>query len=470
MRTSDSRRRFLKTGGLGLGAAAIGLGACALGLGPVGRRLHSAGSPVPHPGYGPLAVVRDRTTGLPLLRLPHGFEYTTFGWAGEPLAGDFACPAKHDGMGVVGADGDVVTLVRNHEVGISEAGSFAPGGATWDPACGGGTVTLRFDTRAGKLLDMRPSLSGTVYNCAGGVTPWGSWLSCEEVVLDRGESARKGLRTYTFDRPHGFVFEVPGDGVGSAEPLVALGQFRHEAACVDPATGIVYLTEDVDRSAGFYRMVPSVPGDLRRGGRLQMLQAVGAADLRRDQAVGTRLKVQWVDIAEPGRGRDSDGGTLGVQEQGFAGGGSRFTRLEGIVFGDGRVHFTSTNGGDAGCGQLWAYAPGDESLQLVYESPGEATLDYPDNIVLSPRGGMVICEDSDQPVSRLYGMTKAGGLFEFCRSEVVLDGVPFGFEDDYRGAEWAGCCFSPDGRWLFANFFDPGFSVAITGPWRDGLI
>ena len=92
-----------------------------------------------------------------------------------------------------------------------------------------------------------------------------------------------------------------------------------------------------------------------------------------------------------------------------------------------------------------------------------------DNVVLSPRGGLVICEDSSQPVQRLYGMTGAGGLFEFCRSDVVLEGQG-GFTGDFRGAEWAGACFSPDGRWLFANVYTPGFTVAITGPWRDGLI
>ncbi len=461
-----ARRRLLQVGGLGLGAAA-------LGLAPVGRLLAQAGgSSLVHPGYGPLQSVHDLNSGLPLLQLPKGFSYTTFGWAGEALSGDRACPDKHDGMGVVRSDGDVVTLVRNHEIGAAPGGSFAPDVATWDRDCAGGTVTIRFDTRAGRMVDMRPSLSGTLVNCAGGVTPWGTWLSCEEIVLTRGQEVPIGPdRIHEMKQSHGYVFEVPADGLSAAEPIISMGRFKHEAATVDPGSGIVYLTEDGRSWAGFYRMIPKVPGELLRGGRLQMLKVVGAPDLRRGRRVGERLKVEWVEIEHPDLGADADSPDRdqGVVSQGVAVGGSVFTRLEGCIFGDGRVYFTSTDGGDAACGQVWAYHPGAEILELVFESPDPRVLDYPDNIVLSPRGGLVLCEDSGQPVQRLYGMTRGGGLFEFCRSAVVLDGHA-GFTGDYRGAEWAGACFSPDGTWLFANIHAPGFTVAITGPWQDGLV
>ena len=456
-----SRRRLLQGGGFGLGVAA-------LGLSPVGKLLAQTGVG-PHPGYGPLQVVKDGSTGLPLLRLPEGFSYVSFGWTGEPIATDVACPGNHDGMGMVSARGDVVTLVRNHEVATDPGGSFAPPDGTYDPDCRGGTVTLRFDTSKGRFVDARPSLSGTLVNCAGGTTPWGSWLSCEEIVLDRDQRVPMTKDyVHTMKRSHGFVFEVPADGLSRAEPLVAMGQMKHEAAAVDPATGIVYLTEDQE-PAGFYRFLPKKPGELHRGGRLQMLQARRVRDLRTGRRSGEIFKVRWVEIEHPEKGRDELGEDTGLVRQGVIGGGSMFTRLEGVIVGDGRVYFTSTNGGDARCGQIWAYLPGEELLELVFESPSPDVLDFPDNIVLSPRGGMVICEDSDQPEQRLYGRTGDGGLFEFCRNNVVLDGFR-GFEGDFRDEEWAGACFSPDGKWLFANVYSPGFTVAITGPWKNGLI
>lgn len=459
-----ARRRFLKAGGLAATAA--------FGLSPLGQLLARAGGAhgaPSHPGYGRLRPVRDLTTGLPLLRLPEGFSYITFGWAGEEMQDGAPCPGAHDGMGLVCADGDLLTLVRNHEV-VTGAGSFAPASATYDARCAGGTATLRFDAAAGKLVDMRPSLSGTLQNCAGGITPWGSWLSCEEFVSDPGE-VRLHDGVHTLARSHGYVFEVPADGLSRAEPIVGMGRMRHEAATVYPRTGDVYLTEDQETggASGFYRFIPKVRDDFLRGGRLQMLKAVGQPDLRAGQVVGRRLKVEWVEIEDPDRGFDADGQPIGLQAQGYAGGASKFSRLEGGIAGDDVVYFTSTNGGDAACGQVWAYYPESSELALVFEPSDPAVLDYPDNVVLSPRGGLVICQDAKGPRQHLYGLTAGGELFAFARNDVVLDGA-MGFSGDYRGQEWAGSCFSPDGKWLFANVYRPGFSVAITGPWKTGLI
>lgn len=455
-----SRRDFLRLGG---GLA----GGAALAFSPLGRLLASAGSPAGHvEGYGPLRPVRDRTTGLPLLWLPAGFEYASFGWAGEPLMDGTPTPRAHDGMGIVRTDGNVATLVRNHEL-VRADGGFGPQAARYDRDCAGGTVTLRFDLAAGKPIDAWPSLSGTLQNCSGGVTPWGSWLSCEELVSSMAHPPPRGLAGIR--RDHGFVFEVPAEGVSDARPLPGLGQFRHEAAVVHAASGGVYLTEDVSPIAGFYRFVPDSPGRLSGGGRLQMLAAAGHADLRRG-VPRTPMKVRWIDIPEPTRGVTADGDIRGVQLQGLAGGASRFTRLEGCFAGEDDIFFTATDGGDARSGQVFAYSVGREELRLVYESASADVLHYPDNVCISPRGGLVLCQDSTQPVQHLHGLTMDGGLFPFARNAVVLDGSVRGPAGDYRRAEWAGACFSADGRWLFANIYSPGFSVAITGPWGSGLL
>lgn len=453
------RRRFLQQ--------ALLAGGAGLGMAPLTRLFARSMDSHPVTGYGPLRPVADEVTGLPLLALPEGFRYRSFGWAGERLADGTVCPGRHDGMGVVAASGDQVTLVRNHEqTGLD--GAFGPAASHYDAPCTGGTTTLRYDLARGELVEAWASLSGTMQNCAGGVTPWNSWLSCEEFVIAGGmDDAKTGGR---FTRDHGWVFEVPATGHSTALPLRDMGQFRHEAAVVHAPSGDLYLTEDLEPSAGFYRFVPKVPGKLAEGGSLYMLRVKGRQELRRGVAVGERMPVEWVPIEHPDRGFDAARRSIsGVHDQGIRQGASRFTRLEGCIATDDAIYFTATNGGEESAGQVFCYHPASSELSLVFQSLPESMLHYPDNVCVSPRGGLLICQDSPLREQHLYGLTQNGGLFRLARNNVVLDGHA-GFSGDFTGAEWAGACFSPDGRWLFANIYSPGFSVAITGPWQDGLV
>lgn len=408
-----------------------------------------------------LVPVADATTARNLLELPEGFRYFSFGWAGDRLSGGDICPGAHDGMGIVEAEGDRLTLIRNHEI-TQDTGAFSNQIPIYDPGAAGGTVTLSLDMQQEKLLEARASLSGTCYNCSGGVTPWGSWLSCEEQVRVEGEllKRRDGSGADRFQRTHGFVFEVPAAGASDAIALPALGCFRHEGVAVDPNTGILYLTEDRNPASGLYRFLPESAGNLKSG-RLQMLRAVGAPDLRGAQAAGVRYKTAWVDIRDPGKGHAVMGDYGGVVAQGIAAGGSVFPRLEGVFIRGRDLYFTSTSGGAAGAGQVWVYRPDQAELELVYESPDVETMDSPDQIC-ALGDGIVLCQDSGRVQQQvLWWLSPGGKPSVFARNNTVLDGV------DFRAAEWSGVCMSPDGKWLFANVYSPGYSVAITGPWES---
>jgi len=481
-----NRRRFLSDNFSAV--TSFGVGAALSGL---GNRLAKGESPAKK---ARLIEVADESTGLPLLRLPEGFRYLSFGWAGDQMSDGMVTPAAHDGMGVVRSDGDVVTLVRNHE--ISHDGKCIPqrNGLPFDARARAGCTSLRFDTTKGQWLDDWVSLTGTSRNCAGGVTPWGTWLTCEETVLGPGDrDPYKDNRLRSFRQTHGWIFEVdpaPVGGPDSVEqnnrvprPIPAMGRFVHEAVAIDRQTGIVYETEDRG-TAGFYRFVPTKYGDLSAGGVLEICEVVGQPDLRGGFVNGTEFDVRWHPIPDPTLAhtpgtRDVDatpaklGDELGVFQQGKALGGSTFSRLEGCWFGDGLVYFDATNGGEARAGQIWQYDPRREKLTLLFESPDKPTLNMPDNLCVSPRGGIVLCEDNDYGANeyphRVFGLSQAGQLRLLAENNCRLDGQRNGFRGDFRGKEWAGATFSPDGKWLFLNMQSPGITLAITGPWQDTL-
>ena len=406
-------------------------------------------------GYGPLVPVADETTGLTLLMLPEGFRYVSFGWRGDLMSNGIPTPGAHDGMAAFHATGPHrVRIVRNHENGPGTAFSSA----SYDPAAAGGTTTLEFDTREGTLVEAWDSLSGTIRNCAGGPTPWNSWLTCEETTVFNGAL------------PHGYIFDVPANGLGDPEPIRDMGRFSHEALAIDPVTGYIYETEDAGSSSGLYRFVPNKRNRPGAGGQLSMLKVAGAdlANLGASYPNGTTFDVEWVPIENPDSLSPTMPGNF-VWAQGRAQGAATFSRLEGAWFGnERRIYIVSTSGG-VGQGQIWDYDPHNETISLLFQSPGAAVLNAPDNITVSPRGGLVLCEDGSGE-EFMHGLTVNGEIFQFAKNNVVLNGERNGIAGDFRGSEWAGACYSPNGEWLFANIQSPGITFAITGPWQSGAL
>lgn len=222
-------------------------------------------------------------------------------------------PGKHDGMAAFRGRAGKTILVRNHELSPDDA-SAGPFGREnellnridpsklYDRGRGivpgvGGATTLVYDTASGKLERQYLSLAGTIRNCAGGPTPWGSWISCEETVARAGELG--GV-----EKDHGYNFEVPAlaGGLVDPVPLKAMGRFNHEAIAVDPRSGIVYQTEDRS-DALLYRFIPTVRGKMAAGGRLQALMITDAPGM------DTR---NWPEETEPAHRRAVAGKDAGA--------------------------------------------------------------------------------------------------------------------------------------------------------------
>jgi len=443
------------------------------------------------PAFRQLRAIPDLRDGAVRLWLPEGFQYRSFHDTETPVVLDDGTrlPGRHDGMGAFDAGNGNVVLVRNHE--INNPGTpFGEVSQAYDRMARGGTTTIEV-TRFGEVVHAYTSLNGTQMNCSGGQMPWGSWITCEETVNgpDVGPDFT-GAPNTPLQRPHGFIFEVPKTGQSDRAPITAAGRFAHEAVAFDPQDGILYLTEDdFGFPSGFYRYVPPEnpmhTGRLSNGGRLQMLAVRGErnADLAVTQPQRATYQVEWVDIEDPAPTfppgspppTTNEQALTYVARQGWAQGAAYFSRLEGAVYDTNVVYFVSTQGGGPaeagigpigdgygnGYGQVWAYHTRAQILQLIYQSPGPDTLDFPDNVTTSARGTLVVCEDNIND-NYIRGLTRGGQLFDIALNRLVgRSGAPR-FND-----EFAGSTFSPDGHTLFVNIqASNGLTFAIWGPWH----
>ncbi|MGW2327854.1 alkaline phosphatase PhoX [Streptomyces sp. NPDC001700] len=418
-------------------------------------------------GYGPLVPDPDG-----LLDLPKGFRYRVLSRSGDPLpSGEGEVPSNCDGMAAFpgrsgGGRGSRTHLVRNHE-NRKDAAIRVPAvkGLTYDPMGMGGCTALALDS-ANRVLSEQVAIAGTAVNCAGGPTPWHTWLTCEET------EDKAGTNGYTKD--HGFIFEVdPYDPRRTgAVPLTAMGRFQHEAIAVDPRSGVVYETEDAfERPFGlFYRFLPRKPlggtGSLRAGGKLQALRVPGVADLSTIQEPGTSFgDIEWVTVPDPLAAETP------IRFQDFGPGGiTHAQKLEGCYWGGSSVYFVSSFAKSADgsaadhFGQIWRYDPQRHRLTLVIvfgpdtdvQLPGES----PDNITLAPSGGLMVCEDGEG-AQHVYGLTRRGEVYPMARGRQNI-----GSEDEPEWGEFAGVTFAPDRRTMYVNCYTPGTTFAITGPWH----
>lgn len=387
-----------------------------------------------------------------LLDLPRGFSYRVLSSLGDAMSDGGTVPDRADGMGCFEIGNGELALVRNHELQATHDGGGAMGPAYDTVARSliplpGGTTTVVLDAASLTVKRQYRSLAGTIRNCAGGTTPWGTWLTCEEDV-----STPNGR----VNRDHGYVFEVPANAERQVEavPLTAMGRFNHEAACVDPSTGIVYQTEDRDNSL-LYRFIPNSPGNLAAGGTLQALVLEGVADTRnwdRQQiAKGQMIPGRWITLDDVTAPADD------LRLRGAAAGATLFARGEGIWMGERELYFTATSGGAVKEGQIFRLAPrtnGPDVLDLFYESPALAEFSFGDNLTIAPDGHLIVCEDqyTDDAINYLRGITPQGQAYAFARLRLPT--------------ESAGACFSPDGRVLFVNLYSPTRTLAISGPWK----
>jgi secreted PhoX family phosphatase len=414
-----------------------------------------------------------------ILDLSPGLEYRIVSTCGDRMSDGLLVPGAHDGMAAFARDDGRIAIVCNHELDFGyrtesamrdrypafpkeHLEKFYDDGRDISPGLGGTTTTI-YDPASQTVERQFLSLGGTELNCAGGPTPWGSWLSCEECFEDASDR-RFGRYREIRAQNHGYVFEVPADAseLVEAVPIKAMGRFEHEACAVHESTGIIYMTEDRHHSL-FYRFIPNVPGELHKGGRLQALAVAGTTGLhthnwddKGDMPLRRPLKTYWIELD------DVDPVENDLRLRGAEQGAAMFARGEGLCVADDRFAFTCTIGGPRRLGQVFTYKPSPYEgtpqeqgapgkLELIAEASFESLLRNADNLTITPWGDLFVCEDTAAECG-VVGIRPDGGQYEVCSNR-------------HTASELAGVCFSPDGSTMFVNIQYPGMTLAITGDW-----
>ena len=401
-----------------------------------------------------------------ILRLMKGFKYNIISKKGQMMSDGLTVPDHADGMASFKGKGDNIILIRNHEIGhfktieklldknpmqknkkyINQFSDLMYDQGKNQTPCGGGTSTIVYNTKTQSVEKEYLSLAGTLVNCGGGITPWNTWISCEETVDIKGSGLTKN---------HGYNFEViPSETIklNKAIPLKDMGRFRHEAIAIDPKTNIAYQTED--RKDGLiYRFVPNVKKQYAKGGKLQALviKNMKTNDTRNWEVdnfvINTKYKIDWIDLDNVQNPKDD------LRKRGAKKGAAIFARAEGMWYDKNIVYFTCTSGGSKKIGQIWKIDTDNQTLEMMFESHNSDVMRMCDNMTIAPWGDVVICEDG-KGKDRLIGLKPNGTTYVIA-------------ENYLNNSEFAGVNFSPDGSILFVNIYSPTMTIAITGPWKE---
>lgn len=416
-----NRRDFLKAGGMGTLALTLG----STGVLALGSKAFADATNNPTSGFGGYGPLVPDPNGI--LDLPKGFHYKIISKEGGLMSNGAIIPGAFDGMAAFEGPNNTTILVRNHELGAGAAFGSNP----YDASGQGGTSALVVGANREVIKEYVTS-SGTIRNCAGGATPWGTWLTCEE----------------TRSATHGYVFEVDPqqpENEMSKTPIKEMGRFAHEACAIDPSTGYVYLTEDASPSY-LYRFIPNntsqKPGALQEGGTLYAAAIEAVTDPAASTfKTGQTFKIVWKKV-DPHMCR----------EEAAAQNCIKFSRLEGAFFQEGVFWFDDTSAGDKKLGRVYRYIPHTNTLELFYEGNDAREMEYPDNICMTPWGDLWYAEDGSGQ-DRLMGITPEGKVYPFAANRL-------------SDSELAGPTFSPDGNTLFVNIQSPGKTFAIWGPFQ----